>query len=83
MQPAARIETNGGVFFYESDLELRLATQGLAAVLNSTGGLVVGRTTGDRGGGSPGFAVDMVDGEVDPETGKTQILGYTALPDRS
>jgi CO/xanthine dehydrogenase Mo-binding subunit len=29
----------------------------------------------------PGFAAHIVDVEVDPETGKTQILRYTALQD--
>ena len=41
----------------------------------------MGRAAGDRGGESPGFAVHMVDVEVEPETGKIQILRYTALQD--
>jgi hypothetical protein len=42
---------------------------------------VVGRAAGNWGGESPGFAVHIVAVEVDPETGKTQTLRYTALQD--
>jgi len=42
---------------------------------------VVGRAAGNWGGESPGFAVHIVDVEVDPETGKIEILRYTALQD--
>ena len=76
-----QVDTNEGVYFHKSDPELRLTIQELAAVLNSTGGPIVGRAAGDWGGESPGFAVHLVDVEVDPETGKTQILRYTALQD--
>ena len=41
----------------------------------------MGRAAGDWGGESPGFAVHIADVEVDPETGKTQVLRYTALQD--
>ena len=79
--PPDQVDTNDGVFFHKSDPELRLTLQELAAVLNSTGGPIVGRAAGNWGGESPGFAVHIVDVEVDPETGKTQILRYTALQD--
>ena len=75
------VDTNDGVFFHKSDPELSLTIQELAAMLNSTGGPIVGRAAGNWGGESPGFAVHIVDVEVDPETGKTQILRYTALQD--
>ena len=42
---------------------------------------MVGRAAGNWGGESPGFAVHIVAVEVDPETGKTQTLRYTALQD--
>ena len=68
-------------FFHKSDPELRLTIKELAARTSTTGGPVVGRAAGNWGGESPGFAVHIVDVEVDPETGKTQILRYTALQD--
>ena len=75
------VATVDGEFFHKSDPELRLTIKELAAVLNATGGPIVGRAAGDWGGESPGLAVHIVDVEVDPETGKTQILRYTALQD--
>ena len=75
------VEAVDGAFFHKSDPELRLSIKELAATLNSTGGPVVGRAAGNWGGESPGFAVHIVDVEVDPETGKTQVLRYTALQD--
>ena len=75
------VDWTDGAFFHKSDPELRLTIKELAAQLNATGGPVVGRAAGSWGGESPGFAVHIVDVEVDPETGKIQILRYTALQD--
>jgi len=50
-------------------------------MLNATGGPIVGRATVDPSGVGSTFAVHITDVEVDPETGKTQILRYTALQD--
>ena len=75
------VDMSDGVVSHKSDPELRLTLQELAGLLNSTGGPIVGRAAGEWGGESPGFAVHIVDVEVDPETGKTQILRYTALQD--
>ena len=49
--------------------------------MNNTGGPVVGRANLAPRGVGAGFGVHIVDVEVDPETGKTQILRYTALQD--
>ena len=75
------VDWSDGEFFHKSDPELRLSIKDLAARSNTTGGPVVGRAAGNWGGESPGFAVHIVDVEVDPETGKTQILRYTAIQD--
>ena len=50
-------------------------------MLNATGGPIVGRATVDPRGVGGAFAVNIVDVEVDPETGKVRILRYTALQD--
>lgn len=53
----------------------------LAAQVNKTGEPVVGRGAVDPEGCGGAFATHVVDVEVDPETGKVQILRYTASQD--
>ena len=89
MQRAARIWEVGienvdyanGVASHKSDPELKLTFKQLAARLNGTGGPVVGRGNVNPAGVGNAFAVHIVDVEVDPETGKVDILRYTALQD--
>ena len=69
------------VLRHRSDPELRMTFKELAAQLNSTGGPIVGRATVNPAGVGPAFAFHMVDVEVDPETGKVDILRYTAVQD--
>ena len=49
--------------------------------LSNTGGLITARASVDPQGFTNGFAVHICDVEVDPETGKVDILRYTALQD--
>ena len=70
-----------GVLIHKSDPELRMTFKEMSGMLNATGGPVVGRATVDPGGVGSTFAVHIADVEVDPETGKTQVLRYTALQD--
>ncbi|MCH7843742.1 MAG: xanthine dehydrogenase family protein molybdopterin-binding subunit, partial [Chloroflexi bacterium] len=79
--PVEEVDIADGVFSHRSDPELRLTLRELAARQNTTGGPLLGRAGGVWGGESPGFAVHIVDVEVDPETGKTDIIRYTALQD--
>ena len=62
-----------------------MAFKELARQLQSTGGLVQGRAdlTANVVGGAPGptFAANIVDVEVDTDTGKVEILRYTAIQD--
>jgi xanthine dehydrogenase molybdenum-binding subunit len=53
----------------------------LAGRLNETGGPIVGRATVNPRGVGGGYAVHLADVEVDPETGKTQVLRYTTFQD--
>lgn len=53
----------------------------LAGKLHDTGGTIVGRASVDPQGCGGAFALHIVDVEVDPETGKVEILRYTALQD--
>ena len=75
------VEFAGGVISHRSDPELRLTFKELAARLIATGGPIVGRANVNPGGVGAAFAVHIVDVEVDPETGKVDILRYTALQD--
>jgi CO/xanthine dehydrogenase Mo-binding subunit len=53
----------------------------LAEQLNKTGEPIVGKGTVDPEGVGGAFATHVVDVEVDPETGKVEILRYTASQD--
>jgi xanthine dehydrogenase molybdenum-binding subunit len=77
----ADVEYARGVLTYSKNPELRMTFKQLAGRLNGTGGPIVGRANVAPRGAGPGFAVHIVDVEVDPETGKTQVLRYTALQD--
>jgi len=55
--------------------------QELAGKLDQTGGPVVGRGAVNPKGVGGSFSGNIVDVEVDPETGKTTILRFTAVQD--
>lgn len=75
------IEYQDGVMSHRSDPELRMTFKELAPRLNGTGGPVVGRGNVNPSGPGGAFAAHIVDVEVDPETGKVDILRYTAVQD--
>ena len=75
------VEFSEGRFSHRSDPELRFNFRELAGMLNATGGPIVGRANVNPGGVGGAFAVHIVDVEVDHETGKVDILRYTALQD--
>ena len=53
----------------------------LAAQLSKTGGPIVGRASLYAPAAGPGFAVHICDLEVDPETGCSRVVRYTAIQD--
>ena len=53
----------------------------LAKELPHTGDPVTGRASVSPEGSTNGFGVHIVDVEIDPDTGKTKILRYTAVQD--
>ena len=79
--PVADVEYRDGVLQHKSDPELRLTFKQIARRLNGTGGPVVGRATANPGGVGNAFGLHIVDVEVDSDTGKVEILRYTALQD--
>ena len=70
-----------GILQHKSDPELRLTFKQIARRLNGTGGPVVGHGTANPGGVGNAFGLHVVDVEVDPDTGKVEVLRYTALQD--
>ena len=75
------VEYRDAAVQHKEDPELRMTFSELAAVLNATGGPILGRATVNPAGVGNCFAFHIVDVEVDPDTGKVEVLRYTALQD--
>ncbi|PKB66580.1 MAG: oxidoreductase [SAR202 cluster bacterium Io17-Chloro-G4] len=75
------VEYADGVIQHRSDPELRMTFKDLARQLANTGGAITGSANVEPAGEGNGYAVHLVDVEVDPETGKTDILRFTAVQD--
>ncbi len=60
---------------------LRFTFKKIAGQLPRTGGTIDTGANGARNTQGPAFAGHIVDLEIDPETGKSQILRYTAVQD--
>ena len=76
-----QVDLKKGVFQHKSDTELKMNFSELAGMLSETGGPVVGRANIDPSGAGSAFATAIVDVEVDPETGKVDILRCTISQD--
>ena len=75
------VEYDRGTMRHKQDTELVIILKALAPRLNGTGGPIVGRATANPGGVGNAFGLHVVDVEIDPETGKVDILRYTAFQD--
>ena len=75
------VEYSDGVVSHTSDPELKFTFKEMAARLNATGGPITGRGNVSPTGVGGAFATHIVDVEVDPDTGKIEILRYTAVQD--
>ncbi len=69
------IGTNGA-----SDKE-PLSLAEIAQQMGATGGPLVGRAAVNLPAAGPGFATHICDIEVDPETGRSEVIRYTAIQD--
>ncbi len=66
----------------KSDPSKRMTFKELAVNLHQTGGPVIGRATVNMPGGTgPAYSLTVVDVEVDPDTGKVEILRCTMVQD--
>ncbi|MDW8395272.1 MAG: xanthine dehydrogenase family protein molybdopterin-binding subunit [Anaerolineae bacterium] len=76
--PEDDIEVEGDVYRYGG---LSITFKELCAKLEETGGPISVSVSVNTHGAVPGLATHVVDVEVDTETGKVQILRYTAAQD--
>ena len=75
------VEYADGALRHRSDPELQMAFEEIASMLPDTGGPVVGRANMNPGGSSGSYAANIIDVEVDTDTGKVEVLRVTALQD--
>jgi xanthine dehydrogenase molybdenum-binding subunit len=74
----AQVRYTNGIF---STGDNQLSFKQLAGRLDETGGPVVASASVQSHNWGPAFSVHIADVEVDPETGKVQILRYTVVQD--
>ncbi|MFZ0888906.1 MAG: xanthine dehydrogenase family protein molybdopterin-binding subunit [Candidatus Binataceae bacterium] len=75
------IEFQNGAFTVKGNGAKPMTVKELAGKLARTGGPVTGRATVNARGAGPAFATTCIDVEVDPDTGKVQILRCTVAQD--
>jgi xanthine dehydrogenase molybdenum-binding subunit len=79
--PAEEIEYVDATLRHTTDQSKTMSFKEMAGQIQKTGAPIVGRgSVAPRGVGNA-FATHIVDVEVDPETGKVDILRYTAIQD--
>ena len=78
---ADSVEMTDGLIRSKSDPELSTTFADLAGQLGSTGGGITGTASVNPSGVGGSFAGNIVDIEVDPETGKTDVVRFTAFQD--
>jgi len=79
--PDEDVEYKEAVLQHKSDPELKLTFKQIAARMIPTGGPIIGSSGVNPPGPGPSIGVHVVDVEVDTETGKVDILRYTAVQD--
>jgi len=75
------VEFSDGVFTRKGNPEQQITFKALSGRLMETGGPLVGKSTVAPRGVGAALAHHIVDVEVDEETGKVEILRYTAIQD--
>ena len=78
---ADSVEMEDGEVRSKSDPELSMTFADLAGQLGRTGGGITGTASVNPTGVGGSFAGNIVDVEVDPETGKTDVVRFTAFQD--
>ena len=75
------LEMENGVISSKPDPELSMSFKEVAGQMNDTGGPIMGRGSFDGKGEGGSYTGNIVDVEVDPETGKLEILRFTVFQD--
>ena len=78
---AGQVSVENGVFSNKAEPGQTITFNELAARMFETGGPISHHKTGHTQSFIPGTAVHLVDVEVDPDTGKVDILRYTVFQD--
>ena len=78
---AGQVSVENGVFSNNAEPGQTITFNELAARMFETGGPISHHRTGHTQSFIPGTAAHLVDVEVDPETGKVDILRYTVFQD--
>ena len=78
---ATEIEFNEGRFYSKSDPELSISFENIASTLDETGGPVQSSGSVNLPDAGSAFGVHLCDLEIDPDTGKTDVIRYTAAQD--
>ena len=78
---ADSVDMENGVISSTSDPELSMTFKDLASQLGGSGGGISGTASVSPTGVGGSFAGNIVDVEVDPETGKTDVVRFTAFQD--
>ncbi|MDE3075667.1 MAG: xanthine dehydrogenase family protein molybdopterin-binding subunit [Chloroflexota bacterium] len=79
--PEDELVYEAGEIRSKSNPERKMSFNEIAAKVNARGAPVLGRAAVVPMTAGPGFATHLVDIEVDPETGKTDVLRYTCAQD--
>ena len=77
----SEIDLADGIFKHDSDEDLQMSFKELAAQLGRTGGPISAQVSVSPGGEGGAFGTHLVDVEVDPDTGKVDVLRYTVVQD--
>ena len=75
------VDFRDGVFICQKNPADRMGFKELAGHIMDTGGPITCSTSDKRGGAGAQLAGNIVDVEIDPETGKVEILRYTTFLD--
>lgn len=72
---------DGAAINTKSDTGESLTLKAIANTAGKTGGPISGKANINATGAGPGFGTHICDVEVDPETGRTTVIRYTAIQD--
>jgi CO/xanthine dehydrogenase Mo-binding subunit len=75
------VQFSKGKFSSKSDPALAIGFKQLAEKIGQTGGPVSSTASVNLGSAGAAYAVQICDLEIDPETGKTDVIRYTAVQD--